>query len=190
VAPHELKCSPLENTSTFGVDEPCQYLSTNQDLIISQATSGNPPSGCAGNSRPTNTKVSYYPSSLSGGWNACCSPGARPREPRCWRSGPSSPSIISFMHDRDLRCYQQIDLGGANLTAFLVREGFNVCALPWEDPAHSKTAPSMKQSKREQVCQEALEAYGRLPKPVLLMCSAGIDRSAPVAAFIWRNRSK
>jgi hypothetical protein len=26
-----------------------------------------------------------------------------------------------------------------------------------------------------------------LPKPVLLQCSAGIDRSAPVAAYIWLN---
>src|SRR5713226_1945700 len=51
----------------------------------------------------------------------------------------SIASIISFMHDRDLRCYQQIDLGGLTLPAFLEHEGFTVWRLPWEDTAHSKT---------------------------------------------------
>lgn len=98
-------------------------------------------------------------------------------------------SIISFMHDRDLRCYQDIDLGGMNLPTYLVREGFNVCPLAWEDPAHSKTNPVAKRAKLEDIRQAALEAYDRLPRPVLLQCSAGIDRSAPVAAYIWTKRA-
>jgi hypothetical protein len=98
-------------------------------------------------------------------------------------------SIISLMHDRDLRCYQQIELGGMNLSAFLEHEGFNLCPLPWEDPAHSRTNPAAKRAKLEQIREHALEAYDRLPKPVLLQCSAGIDRSAPVAAYIWKNRA-
>ncbi|MFQ5913751.1 MAG: hypothetical protein ACE5JS_11260 [Nitrospinota bacterium] len=97
-------------------------------------------------------------------------------------------SIISFMHDRDLRCYQEIDLGGLNLTTFLEHEGFNVCPLPWQDPAHSRTDPAVKRKKLLKVRQDALEAYDRLPKPVLLLCSAGIDRSAPVAAYLWKKR--
>lgn len=98
-------------------------------------------------------------------------------------------SIISFMHDRDLRCYQQVDFDGMNFIEFLTYVGFDVIALPWEDPAHSKTTPAMKQAKQELTRQKALEAYDRLPKPVLLICSAGIDRSAPVAAYIWKKRS-
>ena len=98
-------------------------------------------------------------------------------------------SIISFMHDRDLRCYRDIDLGGRDLVAFLQHEGFTVRALPWEDPAHGKTDPSVKKAKLEQVRKAALEAYDALPKPVLLQCSAGIDRSAPVAAFLWSKRA-
>lgn len=98
-------------------------------------------------------------------------------------------SIISFMHNRDLRCYREIDLGGRNLIAFLEHEGFRMCHLPWEDPAHSKTDPGVKRAKLEQVRRDALAAYDRLPKPVLLQCSAGIDRSAPVAAYIWQSRA-
>ncbi len=98
-------------------------------------------------------------------------------------------SIISFMHDRDLRCYRDIDLGGLNLVAFLQHQGFRMCPLPWEDPAHSKTDSTAKGAKLEQVRRDSLEAYDRLPKPVLLQCSAGIDRSAPVAAYIWQKRA-
>ena len=98
-------------------------------------------------------------------------------------------SVISLMHDRDLRCYQQIDLGGLTFTGFLEHEGFTVCHFPWEDPAHRKTDPAVKRAKLEQVRQAALQAYDRLPKPVLLQCSAGIDRSAPVAAYLWRSRA-
>ena len=98
-------------------------------------------------------------------------------------------SIISFMHDRDLRCYRDIDLDGRDFVAFLQQEGFNVCPLPWEDPAHSKSDPLVKKAKLEQIRKAALEAYDRLPKPVLLQCSAGIDRSAPVAAYVWQKRA-
>jgi predicted protein tyrosine phosphatase len=34
---------------------------------------------------------------------------------------------------------------------------------------------------------EASDAFERIPKPVLLHCSSGIDRSPPVAAFIARK---
>ena len=37
---------------------------------------------------------------------------------------------------------------------------------------------------------EALQAFDNLPKPVLLHCSAGIDRSSPVAAFIFVNSAE
>lgn len=99
-------------------------------------------------------------------------------------------SIVSFMHDRDLRCYREIDFLGLDLLGFLESEGFRLYRLPWEDPAHSKTESATKQAKLQHVRKEALAAYDRLPKPVLLMCSAGIDRSAPVTAYIWKNRSR
>lgn len=39
-------------------------------------------------------------------------------------------------------------------------------------------------SELQRIQKEALTAFDVLPKPILLHCSAGIDRSAPVAAFI------
>jgi hypothetical protein len=56
-------------------------------------------------------------------------------------------SIISFMHERDLRCYREIDLRGLNLIGFLGREGFQICPLPWEDPAHRQDRPGGQASK-------------------------------------------
>jgi len=38
--------------------------------------------------------------------------------------------------------------------------------------------------------ERILKEYDELPKPVLIHCSAGIDRTAPVAAFIAYRREK
>jgi protein tyrosine/serine phosphatase len=42
----------------------------------------------------------------------------------------------------------------------------------------------------ESAMQEVLEAFDELPKPVLIHCSAAIDRTTPVAAFIYRYRGE
>jgi hypothetical protein len=73
---------------------------------------------------------------------------------------------------------------------FLAREGFEIRHIPWEDPLHSKTTAAAKRAKLEQIREQALSAYDTLSKPVLLQCSAGIDRSAPVAAYIWSYRGE
>ncbi|MEX2392834.1 MAG: hypothetical protein WD904_14725 [Dehalococcoidia bacterium] len=91
------------------------------------------------------------------------------------------------MHDRDLRCYGGINFDGATLSEALKLRGFEVCPLPWEDPLHSKTDPTVKQAKLEEMRVKALHAFDQLPKPVVLVCSAGIDRSAPAAAFIFET---
>lgn len=98
-------------------------------------------------------------------------------------------SVISFMHDRDRHCYAELDLGASDINEFYERQGFKVARIPWEDPHYSKADPRTKQKKLEQCRAEALKAFDTLPKPVLLQCSSGIDRSAPVAAYIWRQRS-
>jgi hypothetical protein len=98
-------------------------------------------------------------------------------------------AIISFMHDRDRRCYSDLDLKANDINEFYEQQGFKVARIPWEDPHHSKADPSIKQKRLEQCRKDALAAFDVLPKPVLLQCSSGIDRSAPVAAYIWQQRS-
>jgi hypothetical protein len=98
-------------------------------------------------------------------------------------------SVISFMHDRDLGCYAELNLDAQDLLQFFENQGFTVVRLPWEDPHHSKADARTKQKELEQCRVAALEGFDRVAKPVLLQCSAGIDRSAPVAAYIWQNRS-
>jgi hypothetical protein len=97
-------------------------------------------------------------------------------------------SIVSFMHERDRRCYSELDLGAADITGFFESQGFQVQPLPWEDPGYSKADEKTKRRNLESNRAKALAAFDGLPKPVLLQCSSGIDRSAPVAAFIWLNR--
>jgi len=97
--------------------------------------------------------------------------------------------IISLMHDRDLRYYTALDLGTADLLGFYEQHGFEVSHIPWEDPHHKKSTLTEKRRMFLRVRQKALAAYDVLPKPVLVQCSAGIDRSSPVAAFIYVSRS-
>ncbi len=96
--------------------------------------------------------------------------------------------IISLMHDRDLSCYSRLNLGATDLIGFLRQRGFVVAHHPYEDPAHRRTRPIEARKLLVAIRDAALISYDELPKPVLIQCSAGEDRSAPVAAFIWMNR--
>jgi len=100
-------------------------------------------------------------------------------------------SIISLMHPKELRHYDALDLGAPDLIEFYRKQGFQVWHIPWDDPAHRPLSERASfQDELAHVRVEALEAFDDLPKPVLLHCSAGIDRSAPVAAYILHERSR
>lgn len=101
-------------------------------------------------------------------------------------------SIICLMHHKELRHYDSLELDPDGLLGFYRNQGFYVCHLPWPDPAHARTPEERlsRQQQVERIKREALAAFEELPKPVLLHCSAAIDRTTPVAAYITYQRSK
>lgn len=98
-------------------------------------------------------------------------------------------SILSLMHDADLACYRLLGFRNENLLDHLTDAGFQVAPCPYEDPHYKKSSPQEKLATLVEVRKRALIAFRKLPKPVLIMCSSGIDRSAPVAAFIIETES-
>jgi hypothetical protein len=97
-------------------------------------------------------------------------------------------SILSLMHDGDTDCYRALPLGDGHLLAYLELRGFTVARHPYEDPAHKHTPPAQAKKFLHRIREEALASFDVLPKPVLISCSAGQDRSAPVAAYLYAMR--
>jgi hypothetical protein len=95
--------------------------------------------------------------------------------------------LASIFDDR--RCYAELDLAASDVNAFYENQGFAVERIPWEDPHHSKADSETKRRNLERCRAQAVGAFDSLLKPVLLQCSSGIDRSAPVAAYVWQQRS-
>jgi hypothetical protein len=103
-------------------------------------------------------------------------------------------SIICLMGPADFAHYTSpvSELGAANLIGLYETNGFKVRHVLWEDPHYrvSQGGRSYEDQLRE-AREKCLRAFDELPKPVLLHCSSGIQRSSPVAAFIYyahRNR--
>jgi protein-tyrosine phosphatase len=94
------------------------------------------------------------------------------------------------MSEQELTFYSRLELQADDLVFFYRNQGFEVNWLPWKDPAHVRTDREALRKKVREVSEKALEAFDLLQKPVLLHCSAGVDRSAPVAAYIRERRSR
>jgi len=97
-------------------------------------------------------------------------------------------SILSLMHEGDTDCYRSLPLGDGDLLTYLEEQGLVVARHPYEDPAHKHTPPAQAKKLLHRIREEALASFDVLAKPVLISCSAGQDRSAPVAAYIYVMR--
>lgn len=97
-------------------------------------------------------------------------------------------SILCLMSREEVNFYSRLDLHAPDLLVFYEEQGFVVASIPWKDPAHVRRSVADLRVKEAEVCKEALAAFDRLPKPVLLHCSAGVDRSSPVALFLIQHR--
>jgi len=86
-------------------------------------------------------------------------------------------SVISLLEEAQHDRYYVrggINLHPCGLYGYYKSRGLRVKTFPCTD----YRPPSEERMRR------ILDAFRRIPKPVLLHCSAGIDRTAPVAAYI------
>lgn len=101
-------------------------------------------------------------------------------------------AIISLMGPAEIAHYATVasELDAEDLIGLYESHGFNVRSIPWEDPLYrvGQGGRSYKDQLRE-AREKSLRAFDELSKPVLLHCSSGIQRSSPVAAFIYSQRS-
>ncbi len=88
-------------------------------------------------------------------------------------------SIICLLGDDQLHLYD--DLPGG-LVSYYVPSGFIVRHIPTAD--HQQ--PPMSQSQLDAIWA----AYSNLPKPVVIHCSAGIDRTGFAVDWIIRQLSR
>jgi hypothetical protein len=97
--------------------------------------------------------------------------------------------LICLMHPKEVAHYAGLELGAPDIIGLYRAKGLQVCHIPWDDPAHRSVRERVSfPGELQRIRVEALRCFDSLPKPVLLHCSAGIDRSSPVCAYIHVER--
>jgi protein tyrosine phosphatase (PTP) superfamily phosphohydrolase (DUF442 family) len=84
-------------------------------------------------------------------------------------------SIICLLDEQHLKLYRDC-AGGQGLVQAYTAAGFTVAHIPVKD--HCSPPVNAEQMQR------ILDAYEMLPKPVLVHCSAGVDRTGAVVRHV------
>ena len=86
-------------------------------------------------------------------------------------------SIICLLTEDQLAYYRRITGG---LLTYYCRQGFNIVHIPVIDPAHDPRG----WDDLERRLADVYAAFDRLPKPVLVRCSADVDRTGRAVDYI------
>lgn len=89
-------------------------------------------------------------------------------------------SVICLLPDWQLKRYRGLRGMTDGLLALYETRGLHVRQVACPDPRHEP----VERGWLEEIKPLAYRMFLELPKPALLHCSAGIDRSSPVAAYI------
>lgn len=93
-------------------------------------------------------------------------------------------SVVVLNSAKELRHYDNPALADGGLLGLYTRAGLQVVHLPADDPAHDLTARAAFDAAVDDLSTEVAGILGSLALPVVIHCSAAIDRSPPVAARI------
>jgi len=94
-------------------------------------------------------------------------------------------SVVVLTSDKELAHYDAptaAEEGG--LLAFYESRGLRVLHFPADDPAHDVTARDAFQAAVDKIAGRVADSLCGVPLPAVMHCSAGIDRSPPVAARV------
>jgi hypothetical protein len=96
-------------------------------------------------------------------------------------NGFGAKSIICLLHpEEQLQYYDTLPGGG--LLAYYRQYGLEVIHLPHRDYCNPHNSPVW--------LAEIYEAYKKLPKPVLIHCSMGQDRTGAAVEYIIKQESR
>ncbi|MGE5404273.1 MAG: hypothetical protein ACM3PP_04980 [Candidatus Saccharibacteria bacterium] len=96
--------------------------------------------------------------------------------------GMGIKSIICLLDIKHLNLYNDLPSG---LIDYYKQNGFRVCHCPIKDPAYYLGG----QAELDRNLDNLWQAYNALPKPVMVHCSAGEDRTGKVIEY-FQSRMK